>query len=295
MSDPRILVLRGGAIGDFVLTLPVFQALRVEWPEVEIDVVGYPRIANLAQRAGLVSKVRSLDEAWVAQLFIPGAELPPAEKTYIQRFDFIISYLYDPDELLKNNLVSNGAKQVISGSHRREDVTPHAIDFFMKPLSEFAIYPFNDVPVLGTCESPGEQRLILHPGSGSPFKNWPLDRYIQLASRWMERHGPVNVILGEVEQGFATHIREVAPELNLIEGLELTELAVELQRHDLYLGNDTGISHLAAACGLPVTVLFGGTNPAIWAPRGPKVDVIRGASLHALDVDEVYQKLCGCL
>ena len=64
------------------------------------------------------------------------------------------------------------------------------------------------------------------------------------------------MILGEVEQEQAPMVREQRPELNVIEGRELVDLTEELKQHDVYLGNDTGITHLAAACGLPVTVLL---------------------------------------
>jgi ADP-heptose:LPS heptosyltransferase len=285
------LVIRGGAIGDFILTLPVLQALKARWPDSEIELIGYPRIAELAVHAGYVSRVRSLDEAWVAQLFIPGVHLPPAKLTYIREFDIVISYLYDPDQLVGKNLENNGAKQVLLGSHRREDVTAHAIDFFIAPLAELAIFPEDDVPVVVVPDPGAERTLAIHPGSGSPFKNWPLDRYMELADRWIAECGPVGFVLGEADDTFEAVLRERFPNATWMVNLSLVELAESLKTYTAYAGNDTGITHLAAACGVPVTALFGPTDPAIWSPRGPEVKVMHHDVLREIAVDSVLESL----
>ena len=67
----------------------------------------------------------------------------------------------------------------------------------------------------------------------------------------------------------------------------LYELAKWLASARLYIGNDSGITHLAAAVGTPVVAIFGPTDPAVWAPRGERVAVVSGGSLDAIEVDEV--------
>ena len=68
---PRFLLLRGGAIGDFIATLPVLQALRAQWPEAVIEIWGYPHVAELAVAAGLAQSVVSLERAEMARFFVP--------------------------------------------------------------------------------------------------------------------------------------------------------------------------------------------------------------------------------
>ena len=72
----KILVIRGGAIGDFILTLPVLAALRERFPDVHRELLGYPRVADLALAAGLVDRVQSIDARPMASFFARGGPLP---------------------------------------------------------------------------------------------------------------------------------------------------------------------------------------------------------------------------
>jgi ADP-heptose:LPS heptosyltransferase len=125
--------------------------------------------------------------------------------------------------------------------------------------------------------------VAIHPGSGSYSKNWPLDRFTESAQRlagaapWLFVAGPAEATL--VPPKGAIVARE----------WPLRTLGAALARAGLFVGNDGGISHLAAAAGAPTLALFGPTDPALWAPVGPRVATLRapGGSLAALGVDEV--------
>ena len=111
----RILVLRGGAIGDFIVTLPALQKLRERWPEAHIELVGYPHIAELARAAGVVNVVASLDKAEIARFFSLGPTFPTTQREYVSSFHFVVSYLHDPDDTVRQNLMAAGARQVLAG------------------------------------------------------------------------------------------------------------------------------------------------------------------------------------
>lgn len=190
---PRFLILRGGAIGDFVMTLPVLEALRKRWPSCRIEVIGYPHIASLALVSGLADRIRSLDEAQVAQLFVPEHPLRDPLADYIRGFDVIISYLYDPDDSVRTSLEAAGARLVLTGSPRMG--TEPAARQLMKPLESLALTPDED-PVPRLClpeglrveghrlaTAAGPNPVLIHPGSGSPNKNWPFDRFLEVARR----------------------------------------------------------------------------------------------------------------
>ena len=118
---------------------------------------------------------------------------------------------------------------------------------------------------------------MIHPFSSSPKKCWPLDRYRQLAARVKI---PVRWLAGPEEHlAGAVHIDD------------LYELACWLAAARVYIGNDAGITHLAAAVGTPVVALFGPTDPRIWAPRGPHVHVIAKPALEDITVEEVLDSL----
>src|SRR5581483_12178965 len=114
------------------------------------------------------------------------------------------------------------------------------------------------------CDTERENFAVIHPFSGSPRKNWPLDRFRRLASS-LERVMPVRWCAGRQDPPL--------PEAVCID--DLYALACWLARARLYIGNDSGITHLAAAVGTPVLALFGPTDPAVWGPRGENVRVAR--------------------
>src|SRR6187455_2670325 len=104
MKKGKILVIRGGAIGDFILTLPAIAALRQQFPDAHLEVLGYPHIAQLALTGGLVDRVQPIEARGLAAFFARNGELSQDMQDYFSEFDLIISYLYDPDEFFKENV-----------------------------------------------------------------------------------------------------------------------------------------------------------------------------------------------
>jgi len=107
-KQPRVLVIRGGAIGDFILTLPVIRLLKQSLPGAAVEVLGSPGIADLAMKAGLAENCRSLSDPGLALLFARGATLSSEWQAYFRSFHLVISYLFDPEGLLKQNLERAG-------------------------------------------------------------------------------------------------------------------------------------------------------------------------------------------
>ena len=93
----RILVIRGGAIGDFILTLPALKALRDARPQAHMEILGYKHIAVLAENRFYARAVRSIEYGPLARFFARNSELPPELANYFASFDLIVSYLFDPD------------------------------------------------------------------------------------------------------------------------------------------------------------------------------------------------------
>jgi heptosyltransferase-2 len=131
--------------------------------------------------------------------------------------------------------------------------------------------------------------LAVHPGSGSRAKNWPLERFTETASR-LSPERPWLLVAGPAEEEL-----DAPPGARLARNLPLRTLGALLARAGLFLGNDSGISHLAAACGTRTLALFGPTDPAQWAPVGPAVRTLRAPrhDLGDLSVDEVLDQLAG--
>ena len=286
LKSPRILVIRGGAIGDFILTLPTLGALRARWPAARIEILGYPHIAELAHKRYYADAVRSIAYGPMSGFFIPNAILDPDLMTYFGGFDLVISYFFDPDKIFAGNLRRCGVKSLLTGSSKPEE--EHAATHFGSPLEAMTLN--HDLPlpkiyptevdraaaeeVLGRLTIPP---VAIHPGSGSERKNWPVDRWIEFC-RWLmeEKKREIVLVVGEADEKAETALRSgLKPYQPLVvKNLALPRLAAVLARCALFVGHDSGITHLAAASGAPTLALFASTSPAIWRPLGEKVRVI---------------------
>src|SRR4030081_64896 len=100
----RILIIRGGAIGDFILTLPALKALRDACPDAQVEVLGYKHIAVLAENRFYAQAVRSIEYGPLSSFFAKDQKLPSELVSHFASFDLILSYLYDPDQIFENNL-----------------------------------------------------------------------------------------------------------------------------------------------------------------------------------------------
>ena len=291
----NILFIRGGAIGDFILTLPAIQLARDAFPNAQIEVLGYEPVAKLAAAAGLVDRTRSIEHGPLANFFAPGSTLDPELIAYFGGFDVVVSYLYDPDGHFEGNLFRAGVETLIRGPHKVDDVTSHdpAAVQLARPLEELALFveeahpqlALSDSHLIGADTRSSTGPVIgLHPGSGSPRKNWSLESWADVAAQLSgELDAEFIVFTGEAEERTATEFhtllqRRLVP-FTPLDGTSLVTVGATLQhRCDLFLGHDSGISHLAAAVGVPTVLLFGPTDPGIWAPQRPTTHPIRSES-----------------
>jgi heptosyltransferase-3 len=301
----RILVIRGGAIGDFILTLPALRALRDANPVAHIEILGYTHIAELANNRFYANQVRSIEYAPLSRFFAKDSELSGELAGYFEAFDLVISYLYDPDSIFENNLRRCGVRHIVLGRGKLKQ-HKHAAEQLAQPIESLGI----EVPDLAPkfFPLPADQDfareflcdqarplLAFHPGSGSESKNWPLQNWIELGNRLLatERFGgSILVVGGEADDVQMAKLQAVwsKPRVRFAKGLALPHLGALLQ-DSVFVGHDSGISHLAAAAGARCVFLFGPTDPDVWAPRGDKVHVIRApdGDLRALSVGAVHQ------
>ena len=308
---PKILVIRGGAIGDFILTLPAIAALRRQFPQAHLEVLGYPHIAQLAVAGGLADRVQPIEARGLAGFFARGGTLEQDLMDYFSEFDLVISYLYDPDEIFKTNVIRCLVKQFIVGPHRPDETKRlHATQVYLKPLERLAIFDADPVPRLffnhqddsGRADLPvspdARQRIptiVFHPGSGSEKKNWPetkwagLIQQIAATTNW-------NLLLvgGEAEGERLQRLAVAMPSArcSIAQSLPLAELAQRIQSGAAFVGHDSGITHLAAAVGLPCVVLWADTLEEIWRPQGERLMVLREITgVRTISVEKVMNEL----
>lgn len=287
----RILVLRGGALGDFIVTLPALALLRARWPRARIELAGNATAAVLARERGLIDAAYSQHEARWSRLFSP-EPLPADFAAWLAPFDLVVNYWPDPERELGRRFPLRSGQTFLTASAL--PAAGPAAAHYCAPLRALGLGPGAAwYPLTGDSAPAGRDGPVtIHPGSGSPRKNWPDERWRALLR---EPPGPVAVILGEAEVG--RWAPWIPPErVAVLAGRPLAELVAHLGRCRLFLGHDSGISHLAAACGAPCVLLFGPTDPSIWAPPAPRVRVVRrGADLSAISLVEVRQAVAAAL
>lgn len=299
----KILVIRGGAIGDFILTLPAISALRNRFPDIPLEVLGYPRIAALARASGLVDSVQPIDARPMAGFFARNGDLNDALSDYFGGFAVILSYLFDPDHIFQINVARASAAQFIVGPHRpdeRENI--HATNVYLKPLEKLAIFEAEPRPRIrvqtgSNGNLPAGHWIALHPGSGSERKNWPESGWARFIRRLIDTTDRNILIVGGEAEG--DRLMRLAGRLpsgrcQIAQNLPLPELALKLQQCVRFIGHDSGISHLAAAVGLPGLILWGHTNRAVWQPLGAGIDILQPREgLQSLSADVVYERFVG--
>ncbi len=294
---PRILVIRGGAIGDFILTLPAIAALRRQFPQAHLEVLGYPHIAHLAVAGGLADRVQPIEARGLAGFFARGGTLELDLMDYFSEFDLIISYLYDPDEIFKTNIGRCLVGQFIVGPHRPDETErTHATQVYLKPLERLAIFDADPVPRLSLNPQPSTlNQLALHPGSGSEKKNWPEAKWAGLIQQIMATTNWDLLLVGGEAEG--ERLRRLAAALpparcSIAQGLPLAELAQRIQSGAAFVGHDSGITHLAAAVGLPCVVLWADTLEEIWRPQGERLVVLKEITgVRTISVEKVLNEL----
>jgi heptosyltransferase-3 len=297
----RILVIRGGAIGDFILTLPALTALRRQFPEAHVEVLGYPHIAQLALAGGLVDRLQPIEARALAAFFASGGELSTAMGGYFSEFNIILSYLYDPDGIFRANVARVSQAQFIAGPHRPdENVGEHATRVYLWPLERLAIFDADPVPRLTLAAGAVPTAavpfvLAAHPGSGSEQKNWPEAKWRDFMHRWLA-DTPHHILLvgGEAEGDRVARLAAGLPpeRFSLAQHLPLAELAARLAACQAFVGHDSGITHLAAALGLPCVALWGHTRADLWRPQGPGVRLLSDQlGVKALPVERVLREV----
>jgi len=279
-----ILVLRGGALGDFLLTLPLLRGLRDRWPSARIELVGNAAAAQLAVQAGILDAAHSQNESRWALLYA-AAPLPAALCGWLTGFDLVINLWPDPEGEIRRIFPLREAQEVIHLSIR-DDAGP-VWSQLVAPLRTLGGATFGarveratlPIPLPALEEATRRlripaPRIALHPGSGSGRKNAPVGPWLNLLER-LAPH-PVLLVLGEADQPQAPRFRErESPRIQIADLWPLPLLAAGLSTCAAYVGHDTGVSHLAAAVGCGGVLLFGPTDPAVWAPPGDRMRVLR--------------------
>ncbi|MBI3973495.1 MAG: glycosyltransferase family 9 protein [Chloroflexi bacterium] len=309
-----IAIIRAGALGDFLLGVPALRALRAHFPGAKLHLVGpWPQAGWIAETA-LVASAISVDAPERAPLFLD-SDLPsergklaaatppaPAEHADLASADLAIVWLRR-HECVAANLRRLGVARVLAAPpFPLPGERIHVADWLLQTLEPLGVAPPPDwdrYPWLETTSEArewaaawcaahlgDEQFVVLHAGSGSARKNWPASRWTEVVRVLRARDRlPFVLTAGPADDDAVAAMQHALREAGsgadaLCTGLALGRLAALLQRATLCLGNDSGVTHLAAGLATPTVAVFGPTDPTIWGPRGPRVRTLGGVVQH---------------
>jgi heptosyltransferase-3 len=303
MEQTRLLIMRPGAIGDTLLAFPTIQVLRAQYPDPHVTFVGHPTLLPLVRACALAEEVSNYGEAQWSELFLTPTRIAARGGSrlhdLLQNMDRALCWLHDPDGIVTQNLRAASIKHVIVASGRPpagEQI--HEAQYLAKTAG---VQIDLDRPPLISLPPPAADMLpnciAIHPGSGGPRKCWPVSHFAAIITALWRRHVPVLLLGGPADYDRLEELRQhlgAPPQAELLTMLidaPLLDVARQLQACRGYLGNDAGITHLAAMLGVPTIALFGPTSPAVWRPLGPSVTVLHEPELDHLHTDVVMDTI----
>jgi heptosyltransferase III len=291
MMPPRrnILIFHLGALGDFVLTWPLALALARVHAQSRVIYVTHPDKGRLAERV-LRIESQSVEAGW-HHLYGDATQLPEPQRKLLAGAQAVYSFVSSEGDAWCANAAaaSGGAPLTCLRPKPGPEFAGHSIEHLLAqlpaPLEQATRQILSGIADRGILARRGGATVVIHPGSGSPAKCWPAERYLELGEQLGAAGRTVRFILGEAEverwpAELIARFKATVPK-NYVELLDL------LSDASVFIGNDSGPAHLAGIIGVPTVSLFGPTDPAVWKPLGPRVTVLRRDSIEEICVDEV--------
>lgn len=278
MNAENSLIYHTGALGDFLTTIPSLRFWKTRHKNERVVLVGKSSIGEFAKDIGLVDESYAVDDKRLLPLFLDNFS-PDAEKI-LSPFQTAILFTA-PDSPVIKNIRQSGIPSLYSQPpfHATTDkthISDYHLSLFIDPQS---LVPAEKIPFITPIKAwlkksltiiPERQTPVaLHPGSGSKKKNWPFERFLAVADAMRKKNMAIVWLLGPAEEGVSVPSDDI-----VVSNQPLSLCAALLSRCRVFVGNDSGMAHLAAAVGCRTIALFGPSDPMVWAPRGKDVRII---------------------
>ncbi|HUV40649.1 MAG TPA: glycosyltransferase family 9 protein [Sedimentisphaerales bacterium] len=307
-SAERGLILQPGAIGDCILTLPLGQFMKDALGLDAVDVFGHTDYLGIFPGRTCIDRVRSIDSIGLHRLFAKTSDFHLEDRDPLIRvfsdYCWIVTFLGGPNTDFERNLIftvncGRSAEVITLPVRPSKRCASHLTDFYVKrfvresgmsikaekPSHSEVLIRANQSDVTVGRElleeigvSAADNLAVLHPGSGGVAKCWHLDNFLTLAGRLASKNVQVIFLLGpaELDRLSKKTITDLSSLGKCLVNLSLSRVVGLFACADVFLGNDTGLTHLAAAAGVKTIAVFGPTNPKVYGPVGPHVTILAG-------------------
>jgi heptosyltransferase-3 len=312
------LVYHAGALGDFLTVLPAVKAWSYAHPDEKVVLLGKCAFGFLAFNSGYIDNVWDVEDSSNAWLFSAKADIPQKARTLFRDIKTAILFTAS-DSPIVHHLSRLGVSEIIIQNPfpiQRIPITLFHLSLFLedaKILDHFGpiIHSPREFEQVARSLIDGfHDFVVIHPGSGSEIKNWPFDNFIRFSEKLVKNHySRIVWICGEAERKLSFPAGAI-----IVKNAPLPVLVHVLRRSTAYIGNDSGISHLAASVGCQCIILFGPSDDCIWKPHGAHVHIVKArhpckpchphgnmregcteSCMRLLSVDDVYGKFRSAL
>ncbi len=305
----RAVILQPGALGDCILTLPLVKILKDGLNLGGVDIIGHTEYIGIFPGRSCVDGVRSMDSTELHRMFVEPAKFDLADWdpliSIFAAYSWIVTFLGEPGSDFEQNLIftancshsaeivtlsmkpSEGSKVHVAESYIRQfagqsSLSPEQARVAMDKVLIRVTEADRDtgVELLDQAEIDLSRKLVvIHPGSGGPKKCWHLENFVSVAQGLRTEGFEVVFLLGpaEMERLRPAEEARLYGAARCIGHLSLAQVVGLLSCADAFIGNDSGVGHLAAGMGLRTYILFGPTDPALYRPIGPAVTLFQDA------------------
>ena len=251
------LIYHAGGLGDFVTILPGLRSWRQIRSPDHITFLGNRENGEIGREAGYFHELWDIDRAIFRHLFSGRVE-----KHFSNRFELGVLFTK------KDSLIHRAVRELVRGELFVQAPFPGTrmskIDYHLSLFGGSNAGQRPPLELIGVERKSGNpRRILVHPGSGSPLKNWPLKRFQQLSRKLAESGFEIYWRIGPAEED----VPPVSSSHIIREG-SLVKLLRWMKGCDLFVGNDSGLAHCAAGMGIPCVVVFGPSDPLVWRPWG---------------------------
>jgi ADP-heptose:LPS heptosyltransferase len=313
MRMKRALLIRLGGLGDLLVALPSINFLRKKYPSASLTLICREEYGQILKETGVVDDVISGGQVRLSPLFAEPLCLDSNLSQWLAGFSLILGWMQQERGLkLEEFCLSLGVEKCRFFVHKADASGPISKFFFEKTaefssdadlpspaFDECAFLPLTKkqkeegIRLLGSKEAKVKKKIVIvHPGSGSESKCWSFENFLEIISKLKSKELEGALVTGEAEERLGINIKN----LPLPEGWvwlhnpSLVKLAGLLQAATLYLGNDSGVTHLAAACGTRVVALFRKDLEVQWGPYG-RVFLLSAHSVSQISSESVWKKI----
>ncbi len=307
----RGAILQPGAIGDCILALPLAAFMKESLGLGGMDLIGHMDYISILSGRTCIDGVRSIDSLELHRLFRRAGEFDLGDAdpliTAFSDYSWIASFMGAAGGDFEQNLIftancSHSAEVVTIDAEPpadcREWLPVRLIRQFVERCEMPVEMPDVDSKVSLIKAAAADRRrggqlleglgvgstarvAVIHPGSGGPRKCWHVDNFLSVAAGLAEQGFEILFVLGPAEQDRfgEVQIGRITAAAACLRDAPLADVLAVLSGAAVFVGNDSGVSHLAAGLGVPTVVLFGPTDPAVYAPTGPSVAVVHDRGL----------------